>query len=201
MFTTFSVHYKSITKYKFGRPATDGYLFYETCVTSLRTHLVDLTPIGTLFLTQGTCTRILYAHCILLIRITIVPRSLCNLSSAAAAATVSTKVSSPSPRPPRRRSRVGEERRGEERRGERVSPLREPPLDGVHVHQLSVVVDEEEEEWYSPCEIVLLFYFCSAVQSVTDGRRWSELGREVEIPLARGRQTRKIQHEYPNHVV
>ena len=61
--------------------------------------------------------------------------------------------------------------RGEERRGERVSPLREPPLDGVHVHQLSVVVDEEEGEWYSPCEIVLLFYFCSAVQSVTDGRR------------------------------
>ena len=32
-------------------------------------------------------------------------------------------------------------REGEKREGERVSPLREPPLDGVHVHQLSVVVD------------------------------------------------------------
>ena len=44
------------------------------------------------------------------------------------------KVSSP--RAVHRRVRaLGKERR------ERVSPLREPPLDGVHVHQLSVVVD------------------------------------------------------------
>ena len=32
MFSTLSVHYQSITIYRFGRPATDGYLLYETCV-------------------------------------------------------------------------------------------------------------------------------------------------------------------------
>ena len=31
MFSTFSVHYQSITQYRFGRPATDGKLLYETC--------------------------------------------------------------------------------------------------------------------------------------------------------------------------
>ena len=32
MFDIFSVHYQSITKYRFGRPAADGNLLYETCV-------------------------------------------------------------------------------------------------------------------------------------------------------------------------
>ena len=31
-FSTFSVHYPSITEYKFGRPATDAYHLYETPV-------------------------------------------------------------------------------------------------------------------------------------------------------------------------
>ena len=94
------------------------------------------------------------------------------------------KVSTPSPpRPPRSRAPVSHSRRDRERskRRERVSPLREPPLDGVHVHQLSVVVTSSaaarKEEWYSPCEIVLLFYSCPPVQhSVTDGRQGSERG-------------------------
>ena len=34
MFSTFSVHYPSITEYKFCRPATDGYHLYETPVSS-----------------------------------------------------------------------------------------------------------------------------------------------------------------------
>ena len=29
----FSVHYQSITEYRYGRPTTDGNLLYETCVT------------------------------------------------------------------------------------------------------------------------------------------------------------------------
>ena len=33
MFSTYSVHYQPITKYRFGRPATDGNLLYETCVS------------------------------------------------------------------------------------------------------------------------------------------------------------------------
>ena len=33
LFSTFSVHYPSITEYKFGRPATDAYHLYETPVT------------------------------------------------------------------------------------------------------------------------------------------------------------------------
>ena len=33
MFSPFSVHYQPITKCRFGRPATDGNLLYETCVT------------------------------------------------------------------------------------------------------------------------------------------------------------------------
>ena len=32
MFSTFSVHYPSITEYKFGRPATDAYHLYEAPV-------------------------------------------------------------------------------------------------------------------------------------------------------------------------
>ena len=34
MFSTFSVHYPSITEYKFGRPATDAHHLYETPVMS-----------------------------------------------------------------------------------------------------------------------------------------------------------------------
>ena len=37
MFSTFSVHYPSITEYKFGRPATDAYHLYETPVIIIRT--------------------------------------------------------------------------------------------------------------------------------------------------------------------
>ena len=36
MFSSFSVHYPSITEYKFGRPATDAYHLYETPVTCRR---------------------------------------------------------------------------------------------------------------------------------------------------------------------
>ena len=35
MFSTFSVHYPSITEYRFGRPATDGNHLYETRVILL----------------------------------------------------------------------------------------------------------------------------------------------------------------------
>ena len=36
MFFIFSVHYQSITKYRFGRPATNGNLLYESCVRRMR---------------------------------------------------------------------------------------------------------------------------------------------------------------------
>ena len=38
MFSTFSVHYPSITEYRFGRPTTDGNHLYETPVISLFLH-------------------------------------------------------------------------------------------------------------------------------------------------------------------
>ena len=65
----------------------------------------------------------------------VVLRSLCNLSSSSAAT-----VSIPQSKGKLVRRRGGEEEKRGEERGKRVSPFREPPLDGVHVHQLSVVV-------------------------------------------------------------
>jgi len=35
IFSNFSVHYPSITEYKFGRPATDAYHLYETPVITI----------------------------------------------------------------------------------------------------------------------------------------------------------------------
>ena len=42
LFSTFSVRYPSITEYKFGRPATDGNLLYETPVIWCYIFKVDL---------------------------------------------------------------------------------------------------------------------------------------------------------------